>query len=116
MIYAFFRGIPIINMHRLSDMNPPQFIIYNVPDALWFYALLSAVMAIWEYKTLKNFIIWFIIVVLLSLLSEIFQGLKIIPGTFDYNDLLAYVIAGLLSLIQLRKSNISYYLPKKLTL
>jgi len=116
LIYAFFRGIPLINMQPLSDLNPPQFIIYNVPDALWFYALLSAVIAIWEYKTSKNFIIWFAIVVLLSLLSEVFQSLKLIPGTFDYKDLIVYVIAGLLSLLQLRKSNKSYYLPQKQTL
>lgn len=116
LIYAFFRGIPLINMQALSDLNPPQFIIYNVPDALWFYALLSSVIFIWEYKASKNFIGWFVFVVLLCLLSEIFQLMKLIPGTFDYKDLIVYIITGLLSLLQLKKSYKSYYSKQKLTL
>jgi len=116
LIYAFFRGIPLIGMHRWSALNPPQFIIYNLPDALWFYALLSSVMFIWEYKTSKNFIRWFVLILLLCLLSELFQQLKLIPGTFDYKDLIVYVIAALLSLLQLSKTNNNYYSKQKITL
>jgi hypothetical protein len=73
--------------------DPPNWVIYNLPDGLWFYALISTLALIWDDKSSKYFNFWFFSAIILSYLSEFFQALHLIPGTFDWRDLFAYSIA-----------------------
>jgi hypothetical protein len=61
-----------------------------VPDALWAYALASALLIIWDRKPHSG---WLISGVILLFLVELFQYLRVIPGQADYIDLIVYLLA-----------------------
>lgn len=97
VIYGLFRGIhfidPAENIFPFYTVGIPGFIEYNLPDGLWLYALVSAVTLIWKEHISTQFICWMLLTIVLSYLTEIFQGLHFIQGTFDWYDLLSYSIA-----------------------
>ena len=101
-IYALWRGINLVDMLPLLSSKPPEWIIYNLPDGLWFYALLSSIYLIWEENFPVHFILWLLITVILSCLMEVMQAYNFLNGTFDWKDLLAYMVAGIVSIFQFR--------------
>lgn len=99
-IYAFWRGIGLLQTKPIMLTSVPAWVKYNLPDGLWFYALLSSLTFIWEGTSAINLVRWSFAALLLSLISEAAQAFGIIPGTFDWFDLVAYVVAGTFALIQ----------------
>ncbi len=112
LIYAVFRSVYVVDMQNkifpiLTTSFIPNFFIYNLPDGLWLYALLSAINVIWGNSNLKNKYIWFYIAILIAFLSEILQYFKLFAGTFDWLDILAYLFAiTLVFFINFRKSKL----------
>ena len=101
-IYFFFRDKQeiIFGFFQFLSVAPkinfaPDWIKYNLPDALWFYAFLSTLIFIWQRKISVQSIIWLIAAISMGFLSEAFQFFSVIPGTFDLKDLLAYTISAL---------------------
>lgn len=97
-IYAFFRGIPLIDRHNnlfplINSVSVPNWLKYNLPDGLWFYAFLFSIFLIWKEKLSIHFVFWLLLVIIMACFSEILQAYNLIPGTFDWYDLLAYFIA-----------------------
>jgi hypothetical protein len=74
----------------------PIWIRYNLPDGLWLFALLNTFAAIWGSGK-SSLVLWAVTVILLSIIMEYLQKMHLIPGTFDLWDILAYVLASLLS-------------------
>lgn len=100
-IYVYCRGFYFIDpKQKLFPLfhysKLPNWIIYNLPDGLWFYALLSTLSIVWKEYSSKYFVMWLLLAIILTYLSEISQAFHIIPGTFDWYDLLAYTIALLI--------------------
>ncbi len=101
IIYALWRGIyfidPTQKIFPLAYLNNrPNWLLYNLPDGLWFYALLSAIAFIWKPDNSIFLLIWLFGASAMAFLSEFLQLFYCIPGTFDYYDLLAYSIALLI--------------------
>lgn len=97
-IYAFWRGIHFIDPTQkvfpfFNSSIPPDWIKYNLPDGLWLYALLSAIIFIWRENFSGHFIAWLLIAIIITFFSEVLQAYNFILGTFDWKDLLAYSIA-----------------------
>lgn len=88
IIYKALNIFPNINVVKISS-----WIKYNLPDGLWLYALLSTVIFIWRDNYSGYFILWILLTLTLCFLSEIFQKLHVIPGNFDWNDIIAYTTA-----------------------
>lgn len=88
----FLEWIPYIS--QFPSLNTPQWVKYNLPDGLWFYSFLSAIIFIWKKKFSQGFFVWLFSIITLCVLSELFQMYNFLPGTFDWNDLLAYFIAA----------------------
>lgn len=92
----------IINSVRIEFENiatPPQWLLYNLPDALWYYSFVSFLLVLWhDYKSKKVLQIIKITLLLLPLLLEYSQKFGIIDGTFDFIDLAAYYLAAFISL------------------
>ncbi|MBI4931414.1 MAG: hypothetical protein HY841_11665 [Bacteroidetes bacterium] len=91
IIYFFYRNTFITERTNITSV--PNWIKYNLPDGLWFYALLSSLIFIWNKKLSFYFGLWFLSTIALGFLSEILQAQNIIRGTFDWKDLLTYFIA-----------------------
>ncbi len=107
-VYAFWRGLYFIDPSEkyfpFYSANVPDWIKYNLPDGLWFYALLSSVTIIWNNSS-KYYYIWLLSAIIFSYLTEIFQAFHFVPGTFDLNDLLAYTTAVIFYSINFQKIN-----------
>lgn len=107
-IYGLFRGLHFIDPKEiffpLYSVKPPKWVLYNLPDGLWFYSLISAITFIWQGNLSKYFLGWFFFVVIAAYLSEFFQALHLIPGTFDWNDILAYSLAILAYILNFKTS------------
>ncbi len=87
----------ILNARNLIDFNYyiPEWIIFSLPNGLWAYSFMFFISFIWrDSKSLgKTFFI--VLVVILSLGSELGQLFDLVPGTFCLTDVAAYT-AGLL--------------------
>lgn len=95
-IYWLFRGIPFLNetqVYRLPHNLFTSFLLFSLPDGLWLFALLSAIAAIWRTPC-KESHSWLLTIFVGSILSEVAQKFHIIPGTFDWLDILAYSIVA----------------------
>jgi hypothetical protein len=114
MIYAFWRGIYLIDQTQkvfpiFHNLQPPNWVKYNLPDGLWMYAFLSTIFIIWKSQISKHFVAWLLLAAIMSFFLEILQELHIVPGTFDWYDLLAYSMAVsifVLTKIVLKKNQI----------
>lgn len=86
----------------------PQWIIYSVPDVLWMMALITTILFIWNFKLDRRSIRWIIIGFAVGLMFEIFQGFHLIRGTFDVNDLILMLIAGLIPIAFVKLNSYSW--------
>jgi len=104
MVYVFGRSHIIFVQfchlekwsHSLNCENQIIYIIvYCLPDALWYFALLLLQFHFWN---MKQFISGFLVVisVLLPFLLEFLQYYSIISGTFDVWDVLTYLLTFLI--------------------
>ena len=99
-MFKWFKELGIYNEIKnirdndgVKTVKMPDWIIYSLPDALWLLSLNFIILIFWKFKINKHSIIWIISTTIIGLYSEIGQYLKIIPGTFDYKDLISLIIA-----------------------
>lgn len=109
IIYALFRGMHFIDptdkYFPIFTTKLPDWLQYNLPDGLWFYALLSSLTLIWQDNFTRYFFWWLFLAIILSYLTEILQALHFIRGTFDKNDLYAYSIATIVFILNFQIFN-----------
>lgn len=77
-----------IIVYWLGDNQCIPSLIHNyLPDGLWAYAFMSAILLVWDRQLNM---IWIIAAVLLSGGYELLQNYHIVAGTGDWNDILVY--------------------------
>ena len=97
-LFCFFRNI---------EIELPDWVLYNLPDALWLLSFLFMNEAVWG-KDNRKFI--FVAVVSIFALSiEILQMFTLFPGTGDILDIISYVIVLIIYLI----NNFLFYCYEK---
>ncbi len=70
----------------------PEWALYALPDGLWIFSFTTLILFIWD-NTITNKNIYLIFFIpLCALISELLQLINIIRGTYDVNDILAYII------------------------
>lgn len=79
--------------------NLADWVLYSAPFALWVFSYLLFIRIIWANKSSLERHFWFWSVPLGSIGIEFGQGLRIVPGTFDINDLVTIVAGTLVALI-----------------
>ena len=100
-----YLGIGFIISAVKEALNPftnilPSWVYFSLPDGLWLYSFISTIIIIWyKHHQLKY---WVVAILLLGICSEIFQAIGWVRGTFDYNDLLMYLIFGVLPFLTLK--------------
>lgn len=68
----------------------------SLPNALWLFSGLVCLSSIWDKGSRLPLIFWSSILLLIAVLSELAQLMSLLPGTFDVNDVIALLGAGLL--------------------
>lgn len=83
---SLFNGVDYMPWVRQALPSPPLWLINTMPDALWFAALLC-----FQTPLKRNFRpVLTIIACCIGPLHEMLQGVKIVPGTFCWQDLITY--------------------------
>lgn len=77
-----------------------NWVVYNLPDGLWSYAFMSFTLILWQKNDSLNAKLWLIIAFSLGVSLEIGQYFHVISGTFDWFDILTYLIFNLISIVQ----------------
>lgn len=108
IIYVIFRSNSIFNLidKNLSEIwGIPNWIKYNLPDGLWLFSLNSTILLIWKNQRSLPFVFWIAFSTSLSIIIEYLQKYRIVTGTFDKYDILAYIISLItfVFLLEIRK-------------
>jgi hypothetical protein len=80
----------------------PDWFLYSLPDALWMISLCTFTHNIWKNEPKVYLLFWSMITPTIALTWEIAQGLKFINGTFDWVDILFYLIVTAIIMIKLK--------------
>jgi hypothetical protein len=54
----------------------PDWILYSLPDGLWVFSYMALMLFIWNRNITAQNILWFFLVPILAIGSEVFQYLK----------------------------------------
>lgn len=72
-----------------DELQLPTIISNYIPDGLWAYAFLSAILIVWQRSV--N-VLWCIMPFIVALLFEVFQYLQLVEGTGDIVDIVIYYV------------------------
>lgn len=72
---------------RFGDPFLKSFLLYNLPDGLWAFGFAGLLLSI---NRLQSKLAWLSTLALIGVSGELLQYYRIIPGTFDYLDILCY--------------------------
>ncbi|MCP4803933.1 MAG: hypothetical protein GY913_14570 [Proteobacteria bacterium] len=75
----------------------PDVVLYVLPDMLWTYALTAFMAHVWRDRMGPGALVWLSSGVVIGSGGELLQAAGILPGTFDWLDLVGCAAAGLLS-------------------
>jgi hypothetical protein len=81
--------------------KPPTWILYSFPDGAWAFSGTLTMRAIWFGSEILQRHFWIGLIPALALGSEFGQLLRMVPGEFDYSDLLAS-LAGIILTFSLK--------------
>ncbi len=87
-LFCFFRNI---------EIELPDWVLYNLPDALWLLSFLFMNEAVWGEDNRKY--IFVAVVSIFALGVEILQMFTLFPGTGDILDIISYIIVLIIYLI-----------------
>jgi len=79
--------------------SAPFWFKYNLPDGLWIYSFTSFMIFIWKNEINKKKYLWFFLCPILASFSEFLQFLDFFPGTYDFMDIVFYMIFGSLPIV-----------------
>jgi hypothetical protein len=98
---AIFRGSTLLEAIKIDVQytgNPfIYFLLFCLPDALWYFALLLLQNNFYDGSAISKIIFCFAII--LPFILEILQYFDVIYGTFDFIDLIIYLITFLIFLL-----------------
>lgn len=81
---------------RFGEPSIQSFLLYNLPDGLWALGFTGLLLSL---QKLPKPYAWIGLLVLLGFLGELLQGYRVIPGTFDYIDILCYLGGTILAIL-----------------
>ena len=100
---------PAIHSLRAAtgDLRLPRILTESVPAGLWSAAYVLLIDSLFRRQPVKHRILAASIIPLLGAASEIMQRWHILPGTFDWSDLLCYLLPlAIYICVELRKQRI----------
>jgi hypothetical protein len=113
MMFRWFRALgwePIVLQLRRATAagmtTLPFWFVYSLPDGLWVYALTAFMGHVWSGSRARVVRIAFLGAgPVLGAGSELGQLARLVPGSFDWTDLVFYLAAGALAFLAVARSN-----------
>jgi len=91
---------------QLSDMNLPQWTVYNLPGALWAGAYVLLTDTLLTGNGWRERLLWTALMPAIGIGSELLQAVGWLPGTPDAADVTAYALPYLLYLLSIYQPRI----------
>lgn len=85
-------GLLRSNQH-LQALTIPSWIKFSLPDALWLFSFNYVLLTLWNFNINSQSAFWLFLAPTIGLFSEIGQLIGVVPGTFDFVDLVLLLIA-----------------------
>ena len=100
---------PLINNWRtaLATQQPAPFIVYCLPNGLWSAAFILIMDRFFAHQPLRQRLCWTAVIPGIGIAAELLQAVGIVPGTFDWLDILCYAVPYLVyvGIIRLKSTN-----------
>ena len=100
---------PLINNWRtaLATQQPAPFIVYCLPNGLWSAAFILIMDRLFAHQPLRQRLCWTAVIPGIGIAAELLQAVGIVPGTFDWLDILCYAVPYLVyvGIIRLKSTN-----------
>lgn len=94
-MFHFFRYIGILDILENMKRDPSvvsSWVLYNLPDGVWLFAYTIIIGCIWNFK-IRDCWMFILVMPTISILHEFMQMPGIMHGTYDPNDVFAYIVA-----------------------
>ena len=107
LVFEWLRSIGLLETTLavrglVAGINPPEWLLYCLPDGLWVYAVTSWMILIWKRNPPLP---WLFVGVALGVGGELGQAVAIVPGTYQHLDMVFYVAGFLGACFQLEYSD-----------
>jgi hypothetical protein len=89
----------IRNFSQTFNIKNSDWVIYSLPDGLWMFSFTTVILYIWKNTINRKNFVWFITMPIIAFFTEISQKYHLVKGTYDSNDLFAYLIGCIFSCI-----------------
>ena len=118
-VYLTYRSEQIVLHHAIKGIGlgetvhswrqsvtfvPSDWIVYCLPDALWSAAYILVTDTILNANSIKTRLAVAAVIPFVGVASELLQAADLMPGTFDYFDILAYAIPYILYALIITKT------------
>lgn len=88
-----------IRMHSIVvSTYMPEWLIFSAPNGLWVFSFGAMMASLWAGTGFSIAIAWTLALWIVGIGSEVMQLYKIMPGTFDIGDIVAYTM-GLVGIL-----------------
>ena len=82
----------------------PEWILYSAPDGAWVWSMTSCYTLIWKRIRCKESAFWISLSLILGVGGELGQLTSLVPGTFDFIDIVVMVLSAVLPYYLLAKN------------
>jgi hypothetical protein len=95
----------VVSSLRAQVAAPPPPLYQSIPDGLWVYSSTLLLAIPWvEAKLQGEAFVWLSIPIMLALGAEAGQAAGVVQGTFDFKDLMGYVLGGYVAYVQITRT------------
>lgn len=107
-IYALYRPHTLLyrlipgsgSWHRGTDVLPlPEWVVYNLPGLLWSAAYILLIEGCEIGRTRNKRLLWALVMPAVGVVSELLQGVHVLPGVFDELDLGCYALPYIIYIV-----------------
>ena len=101
-LFGFQDSVNYIRNNNIFSQAPFWF-KYNFSDGLWIYSFTNMIFLLWIDNINKSNFYYIYFFTILACVFELLQFFEIFPGTYDFSDILFYLIFGFLPFLFLSK-------------
>ncbi|MGH7138524.1 MAG: hypothetical protein ACREHD_22475 [Pirellulales bacterium] len=87
-------GTTMIVRSYVAGVCLPNCILYSLPDGLWVLAGTNCMLLIWHGRPPA---FWLLATFVLAAAGEVGQAIRLVPGTYEHADMVAYTVGFLLA-------------------
>ena len=94
-MFHWFKVFGLLDYLAELQQNPARvsfWVLYNLPDGVWLFAYSILIGCIWNFKV-RDCWMFILVMPFICIPHEFLQGLGVMHGTYDPNDVLAYLLA-----------------------